>query len=87
LTGTLEQTSLVQHLRDTVTHSSSRNDSEIRHLSEEKTKLLETVSSQSAQLESQRRESSRMEAQILVIQQDRNEAQVTNYSTLSYPIY
>lgn len=52
------------------------DETELHRLNCEREQLLETVLNQSSQIEKQRKENSRLEAQIVVIQQDRNETQV-----------
>ncbi|KAI1709938.1 ras family domain-containing protein [Ditylenchus destructor] len=57
------------------TSPSISHDEQLRRITTERDRLIETLSSQSAQIEKQRKECSRLEAQIVVIQQDRNETQ------------
>uniref|UniRef100_A0A915EJV4 Golgin subfamily A conserved domain-containing protein n=1 Tax=Ditylenchus dipsaci TaxID=166011 RepID=A0A915EJV4_9BILA len=59
----------------TVALPSSDSSEQLKQLANEKSRLMETISNQSAQIEKQRKECSNLEAKIMVIQQDRNETQ------------
>lgn len=63
---------------------SAKFEQELTQLRLERDRLSETIANQSAHIETHRKESSSLEAKIILIHQDRNETQVINKFLLNF---